>query len=73
VILADVTEWLSECGIALVSLVILVFIVNRLGLIAWFSWISRRTQPTKTPLRRNTGARTNSRAQISVHSSDKSC
>jgi len=31
-----------DCGIALVSLVVLMFILNRLGLIAWFSWVSRR-------------------------------
>ena len=31
-----------DCGIALASLVVLTFILNRLGLIAWFSWVSRR-------------------------------
>jgi predicted negative regulator of RcsB-dependent stress response len=46
-ILANLPDWFSESGIALVSLVILVFIVNRLGLIAWFSWISRRTPSTQ--------------------------
>jgi len=36
-----------DCGIALVSLVVLMFILNRLGLIAWFTWISRRKDPNQ--------------------------
>jgi hypothetical protein len=32
----------ADYGIVAMSLVVLVFIVNRLGLIAWFAWVSRR-------------------------------
>jgi hypothetical protein len=31
----------ADCGIALACLMVLMFILNRLGLIAWFSWVSR--------------------------------
>jgi len=36
-----------DCGLALVSLVVLMFILNRLGLIVWFSWVSRRKDPNQ--------------------------
>ncbi|MGB9196375.1 MAG: hypothetical protein WCB53_05545 [Terriglobales bacterium] len=36
-----------DCGIALVFLAVLMFILNRLGLIAWFSWVSRRKDPNQ--------------------------
>jgi hypothetical protein len=34
-------------AIALVSLVVLMFILNRLGLIAWCSWVRRRKHPNQ--------------------------
>jgi hypothetical protein len=34
-------------AIALVSLVVLMFILNGLGLIAWCSWVSRRKDPNQ--------------------------
>ncbi len=34
-------------AIALVSLGLLMFILNRLGLIAWSSWVSRRKDPNQ--------------------------
>jgi hypothetical protein len=43
-ILANLPDWLSECGMALVALA---FIFNRLGLIAWLSCITRRAQPAQ--------------------------
>jgi len=36
-----------DWGIALVSLAVLMFVLNRLGLIAWFSWVSRRKGPNE--------------------------
>ena len=36
-----------DCGIALVFLVVLMFILNRLGLIAGCSWVSRRKDPNQ--------------------------
>jgi hypothetical protein len=31
-----------DFALALVSVLVLVFLLNRLGLILWFSWLSRR-------------------------------
>jgi len=38
---------LIDCGLAVLLLVILMFILDRLGLIAWFSWMSRRRNSTR--------------------------
>jgi len=37
----------TDCAIALVFLVVLMFILNRLGLLAWFSLVSRRRNPNQ--------------------------
>ena len=36
-----------DSGMALVYLVVLMFILNRLGSVAWFSWVSRRKDPNQ--------------------------
>lgn len=36
-----------ECGIVLVCLVALTFIVNRLGLLTWIWWLGRRKRPSR--------------------------
>jgi predicted negative regulator of RcsB-dependent stress response len=45
-----------DCGMALVSVVVLMFILNRLGLFAWFSWVSRRKETNQDTSARKYGS-----------------
>jgi len=58
--LTNVMYYGAKYGIALVSLVVLMFILNRAGLIAWFWWASRSKGRIEDSTTRNIGMRTSS-------------